>query len=156
MMQIARRLHSIRWTVILSIIAGLVIAGVFTPMVAWVQEQYDVLNPVVEMHADVVRADSESITVALSGRKLRMCQYVRMQAYMREESGEMIDSQIVRLDRSVDSATRPIGSFDFGVWRIWPVHDDATTADIYAQYVCNGRMVMVRAATVPIVMRAHE
>ena len=143
-------LHSMskmRWTLVLAAVAGALMAPVGQAWWTSLLTAYDEQRPIVSMRAVVTSSDEESITVNIDGRKLRQCDYIRMQAYARSPQGNLTDAYIRRLDRQELGDTKPLGWFNVGSWRIWPVNVGSDVL-IYVQHDCNGRIVQTKIAEI--------
>jgi len=135
------RIHSMRWTIGLSILAGLFLSGGFTYLGALGLDLYDAANPVLELNGTIKSLDNDSIVVHAEGEKVRNCQYIRLQAYTLHADGRLHDAQIERVDQHEDHDHKVKGAFDFGTWRIWP-KGDAVGLQVFSQHLCSNRMVM--------------
>jgi hypothetical protein len=141
MMKLAAAAHGLKWTIVSAIAAGLLLAGAFSTIYQFALEEYDEMNHVLVLDASVLSVDSDSIVIHAHGEKLRVCQYIRLQAYTVQANGELADAQIMRLDQVEDKDVKPRGKFDFGEWRVWP-RDGAVGVQVYSQYLCGQRMVV--------------
>jgi len=141
-MRTLRQLLTMRWTVVISLAVGAVLSNI-TPA-AW----FDSIFPVVSMNAEVVAKSYDEVVLKLSGTKHRDCKYISIDAFSRH--GDLLrDLDMVRVDRPAEGGTKPKGSFDFGVWKIWPTNDTKMVT-VYVRYDCSGRDVFVNVAEVQI------
>lgn len=136
-------LRDMRWTMVLSVVIGVLLAlAVPAPMTML----YDAVFPVVTMNSRVVSTSPTEITIGLHGTKNRDCKYLSINAFSRV--GERLqDVNIQRVDKTEEAQTRPIGEYDFGVWRLWPTRA-GQQIEVYVQYSCSGRDTFVRVAEV--------
>lgn len=117
----------------------------------WVYARWDDINPVVRATGTVVARDADSVTVSIRGTKRRLCEYVGANGYAVDAHGEMADVNLERVDRPQLRFTRPVGQFDAGRWRLWPI-DDAAAVTVDWTYNCEGRVLVhevVRVAVPP-------
>lgn len=142
----ARSLWSMRWTLVLALLTGLAISPVFrwSPLLP----VYDAYHPVVAMRGDMVQRDGDAVVVHIWGSKLRECTYVGIRAYG-SKNGVLIDANIARVDRPVNGATKPTGTFDIGHWRIWPI-DHADLVVVFVQHNCDGRIISTKIAEIDV------
>jgi hypothetical protein len=136
-------------TAAVGLVAGLLIGYVSLPSFSWVGELYDEAHPVLSLNARVDYADDAEIVLRAEGRKLRACQYVRLQAYTVDRHGTLSDAQIQRIDQHEDRDAKPLGTFDFGRWRIWP-RGDAVAVQVFSQHLCSGRMTVTKVIDVKV------
>lgn len=80
---------------------------------------YDKANPVVRMKGRLVATEDNSITIHVSGEKLRECKFLTMNAYKRVD-GALKDANLKRAAGVTDGSSKPIGSYDLGLWVIYP------------------------------------
>lgn len=127
--------------------AGLIVGAVLIPIVArewdeWRDEshrQEQIATPVIKTHVEIAGRDAESVTVHITGEKLRPCNFVGLQAYAIDAEGVMTLANISRPDStSPPPVTRPVGRFDAGLWRIWPLDVRAQSVRVYVVHSCNG------------------
>ena len=105
---------------------------------------YDYIYPVAKMEADIVARGPDSVDLHIYGKKQRNCTYVQMHSFAK--SGDvMTDVHQKRIDIAEQGATKPIGVYDIGVWRVWPVAG-ATYVLMYVHHTCNGRHVLTKIA----------
>lgn len=134
-----RALLDMRWTIVLSVLTGVLLSYVIKP---WAL--YDMIFPIVSMEAQVVQKNPAEVIVKLTGSRNRgNCLYLGPQAYT-EVGKRLSDLYMDRIDKPADGKSRPVGDFDFGVWRIWPTEKTRNLV-IYMTYNCSGRYVEVRA-----------
>lgn len=144
-----------RWTFNMpfTILLGLAVGGAMVPIGGTVVDGtttiYDRVFPVVEMNGTLISYAHEEAVIALAGRKLRDCDYVRVQAYSLGADGNMSDAFIVRIDAPESGITRPRGNFLIGAWRVWPLKQSRGIA-IYLHHFCGSRFVLSKAAEIPL------
>ena len=141
------RLLKMKWTVILALLLGFWIAPIGQVWWDSVLDAYDQAKPVVQMNGTLVRQDAESVWLSISGKKLRPCTYIRLNAYGRNSSGVLVDAFARREDQPETGQTKPTGLFSIGLWRVWP-KGDATAILVFSQHDCSGRIVLTKIAEV--------
>jgi hypothetical protein len=102
-------------------------------LMAWTM--YDAFVPVVWTRGELVEKADSSVTIRMSGYKLRACRYVGIQAYSIGKSDMRQDAFIRRIDLESRGTTRPRGRYDLGLWEIRPT-TGATGVVVYAQHAC--------------------
>lgn len=139
-------LRDMRYSIIAAAVAG-TIFGLLVPATAmW--PVYDRLFPVVEMRGQLVRFDADAAVVHITGRKLRDCKYIRIQAYTEAAEGRLRDIYIRRVDIPETGGTKATGNYDIGYWAVRPVdvaHDDVR---VFVQHECSGRTVLTKIAEI--------
>ena len=115
-------------------------------LVPMLKDQREKLSPVVQMDGDIVGRGADYIDVHVYGKKLRACKYLQTQAFAR--IGNILrDVQNRRIDTPETGGTKPLGSFDIGVWRLWPVPmKEASHVVMFVQHDCAGRVVVTKIA----------
>jgi hypothetical protein len=125
-------------TVGLGLAFGLTAGVLSYPAVQYAQEWFDSGNHVLTLTAHVEELSATEITLHVTGDKRRDCTYVRLQAYTVDDRGVKQDAFVTRVDQQEDHDSKPPGSYDFGVWRIWP-RGVATSVQVYSDHICSGR-----------------
>lgn len=155
--RLARNAWDIRWSWVLSILLGAMLAPLalkwVETVVADYHAAYDIKHPIVDMRGLLVTADEESVMVHMAGTKsaerAQECSYVRVLAYTRDPDGIMRDAYIKRVDMPEDGHTKPAGNFDIGTWRVWP-RGNAIAVLVFAVHDCGGRQVRTMIAEVAL------
>lgn len=108
-------------------------------------------RPVVVMHGRLVQRDAYSVWLHIAGAKLRACRYMGLTAYSVDAQGVRRDANIERSD-GIESRgdTKPPGDYDLGVWRVWPVGDEAVRALVSVEHDCAG--VIVRSVIAEVAL----
>lgn len=143
-------LHGLWNAVAVGAVVGLLLAPLAPAAWHGFWKLYDRHLPVVSMHGELLARPPGEAVLALSGHKHRDCRYMGLQAYTLEADGELHDVYRARVDVSEHRRTKPIGRFDFGNWRIWPVPDNARAVVVFVQHECSGRLVTTKVADVPV------
>ena len=133
----------------LGVLAGLFIAPAVVLSWHGLQTMYDRAFPVVEMVGQVEHADRQEIVISIIGDKNRTCEYVRVQAFVRDPTGQLRDAYMERIDRRPTNATKLPGTYYAGTWRIWP-RGDAVGAVVDIHHLCGDRLVVTRIADVQL------
>lgn len=136
-----------------TIVLGLSLGGLLVPFGGvvdeWLSQRYDRMFPVVEMTGTLIsRGDNEAV-IAIGGRKLRECSYVRIQAYSVGADGNMTDAFISRTDIPESGETKPPGNFQVGTWRVWPLPQSRGLV-VYVNHLCGSRIVLTKIADIPL------
>lgn len=146
-----RALLNMRWTIFFGVMLGVFSAPVGQTWWHYVLAIYDDAKPVVVMAGTLVQRDGpDGVVLHLAGEKKRSCRYLSMQAYTILRDGRLSDASAFRIDKPADGHSKPLGLFDLGLWRIWPVTHDAAAVEVYAHYDCDDRIVITRIATVAL------
>lgn len=133
-------------TVVLAVLVGVAIApgGGFD----WLYALYDDVRPVVTMSGTLVSRDADSALIDIAGEKHRSCQFLSIRAYSMRD-GTLMDANIERVDRPQDGHTKPVGRYDIGRWRVWPVKH-AVGVKVYVKHSCDGRLVLTKISEVAL------
>jgi len=137
------------FTILIGIVVGTLLAPVVILTANEVHGVYDRAYPIVEMQGKLISLANDEAVIALSGRKLRECSYVRIQAYSLSENGDLNDAFITRTDMPEDGESKPKGSFLFGSWRVWPLPNSHGIV-VYANHLCGSRVVLTKIADIPL------
>lgn len=141
------RVGAMPWTVLAGVALGLVLAP--GGGVDWAYSLYDDLYPVVRMHGILVSNDRlNGAVLRISGDKLRPCVFLAVRPYA-ERDGLLVDVNTERVDRPSDGHTKPTGSYDIGLWRVWPV-TGAQRVKMFVKHSCDGRLVVTKIADVEL------
>ena len=105
---------------------------------------YDNTFPVVTMSGKVTNRMDDFVDVNVGGEKHRPCKFVSLQAFTRL-NGVLRDSNLKRVDMPAAGDTKPLGSFNIGVWRVWPVNGGNEVV-MYVTHDCDGRFVVTKIA----------
>lgn len=146
-----------------SIVRKNILFLIFAPLIGMVLGSYlSTLNlhdrlsfwwtPVVRMQGDVVIGPTDSYVVLhIYGEKLRgeECAYKGLQAFGDRAVGPTVGLRISRVDLPEEGTTKPVGTYDIGRWRVWPV-DGVDTVKVYAMHECGGRFVATKITEVKI------
>lgn len=143
-----RGLRELRLTILLAIAVTLIVSQTLVPIILDLRQAYINAAPVVAVQGELINRGSNSATLHLWGEKLRACTYVKVNAYTLHD-GMMVDASTIRIDAPDNHATRPLGPFDMGEWRVWPVAG-ASKILIFVQHDCNGRVVITKIAEVDL------
>ena len=153
-MTLGNALHE-HWSIVVGIMLGVLVLPV-------VDEEYrrfrdaqeqaaESSQPVVEARGVIVERLPNAVIVQISGRKLRNCRFVGLQAYTIDKDEEQSLAKITRMDETIPSSvTRPVGAFNAGLWRIEPLKDDPVRATVWVTHECRGHSVTSVLATVAL------
>lgn len=140
-------LVSMRWTVLVGAVIGMLIAPAGQSVWRLIGKLYDETWPVVAMQGHIVERVDDAVLVEVAGKKLRDCRYVRIQAFAQGRDGALRDAFAMRQDWPENGATKPVGTYNIGRWKIWPAND-AVAVLMYSQHDCDGRIVQTKIAEV--------
>lgn len=137
------------WSLILGVIVGAVLLPVVqTEWASWRTERRIIAEqgtPVVKASAGILRREPGAVVLHVTGVKLRDCKLVGTQAFSVRQSV----MTPARMEREwpfpLTLTPRPIGPFDMGRVRVWPVGDDAEEVVLYALHTCGAHNVEVRS-----------
>ena len=133
---------------LLAFLIGALISPLSLIFAPWANSVYDGFNPVVTMSGRVTGRGVESVDVQMGGQKHRACEYLKIQAFTRK-GGILHDANIVRLDAESQGDTKPLGTFDIGIWRVWPIKG-GTDVVVYVNHNCDDRIVVTKIADVKV------
>ena len=145
------------WSIIVGIVAGaLVLPAAWHDVVAWrdaAEQQRQESTPVIAQSSVLVSARPDEVIIHVKGERLRgdECEYRGAAAYTLAPGRSPKLANVERMgDVQLRQHTRPVGPFDGGLWRVWPLEDGATTVLIQARYICVGHPVRATLAQVSI------
>ena len=128
-------------TIVIGLVLGVFAGFASIPVYQWGADAYDAEFHVLTMKAEVVALSADKVTIHAAGEKRRDCQYLRLYAYTVHTSGQLHDANIMRVDLPEDRDSKPLGSFDFGYWTIWPA-GDSIGVQVFSEHLCAGRKVV--------------
>jgi len=136
----------------LGLIIGLGAAAVGPHVVGGSLALYDEMFPVMSMTGHVVAADSESVTIHITGRKNRgeECRLVSVYGYTFNGSDPPLDAVAERIDKPAEGRIREKGFYDIGRWRVYPVGLNATRVEVWTHHECVGRPILSKIAEVDV------
>jgi hypothetical protein len=135
------RVHG--WPVAAAIVVGFVLVPIVArEYEAWSvrqAERREMAHPVVTMTGRMVQRDAESVWVHIQGQKHRDCRYLGLTAHSIDMAGVRRDANVERADGIRErGSTKSPGNYDIGVWRVWPVGDDAQAVLVAVEHDCSG------------------
>lgn len=137
------------WSVFLGIAVGVVLLPIVNE--EWRAWRTDIRiaaeqgTPVVDASAVIIGRDADSVILHVTGTKLRDCKLVGTQAFSVRDS-IMTVAKMQRTDLlPIDLTPRPIGPFDMGAVRVWPVSLEADEVVLYALHTCGPLQIEVRS-----------
>jgi hypothetical protein len=143
----SKTIQEVKWTITLTMCTVLLLSTTLADVVSQrLHSLYTRFNPVVEMTGALVSAGPDYSIIHISGRKLRECKYISMQAFTGKQ-GSRRDAEKLRVAAPDDGYSKPPGLYDLGHWRIWPT-DGSDTAEMYVIHDCDGYPVTTRIAEV--------
>ena len=141
-------LRTAPYTIVISALLGFAVAPGIIQMWTEGLRWYDATRPVVRMKAEVIEREENSITLRLTGEKLRNCAYLGLYAYGVDVNGVLHDVYREKVDVPENRTTRPVGVQDFGDWKVWPVRFASVT--MYSRHDCDGRVVLTKLFDMPM------
>lgn len=106
----------------------------------------------VQASAEIIKRDHDSIVLHVTGTKLRECRLVGTQAY----SVMNKVMSVARMERvypfALEYVQRPVGPFDMGHVRVWPVGSSAQEVVLYALHTCGAKNIEVRSTLARVVL----
>ena len=142
-----QQIYSMRFTIVTAMFIGFLISS----SQAGLWGIYDNLNPLVRMQGNLVSRDADSVLIHIAGDKLRTCQFVQLDSYATDSIGLVRDANETRVDgQAYDSASKPLGSYDLGMWRIYPLGTNAVSVQMYVEHSCSGRLVIPKIADITL------
>jgi len=144
-----RMTFNMPFTIIVGIAIGGLLVPVATSFTEWAAERYDSAFPVIAMTGTLLSIGDNEAVITLQGRKLRKCAYLRTHAYALDADGDMHDAYITRIDMPETGTTRPIGDFQSGMWRVWPLPNSRGIV-VYMNHLCGARVVVTRGADIDL------
>lgn len=137
------------FTIVFSVIVGVAAVPLAGVLVDGIYSQYDRIFPVVEASGALISQGNDEAVVAIGGSIRRNCIRLRLQAYALGTDGNMYDAFIVRTDMPEKPDTRPLGSFQVGTWRVWPL-PNSRGLSIYVSHLCGSRIVLTKIVDLPL------
>lgn len=145
---IARHPLNVAFCLLLGIAFGVIAPG-FLPGAYNRIEAF--LYPVAAMEGKVVELGENHVLVHIAGEKREPCDYAGISAYVYMQGDDHgRDAPLTRADgiRS-DGHTKPVGSFDIGVWRIDRI-GAAVRAEVWVTHFCQGKRRVTKIADVSL------
>ena len=110
------------------------------------------MEPVVYVTSTLIKASADGVLLRVGpGEKLRECEYLGIQGFLRQEDGFLAEVSAVRVDTPELRQTKPVGRFaDFGQWMLYPYIIGADRAYLFVNHDCNGYTKVSTIADVEI------
>ena len=137
------------FTVVFAVLTGLLAAPLLSIATTSMLGLYDAAFPVATMRGEFIKADQSEVVIRISGIKHRACTYLRLQALVRDASGNYSDAHIHRIDITESGGTKAPGSYYLGEWRIWP-RGQAVAVVVNSNHLCGTRLVVTKIAEVDL------
>jgi hypothetical protein len=153
------RLHPSAWVV--GILAGVALTLGWPAIQDRYEGWYDEVHPPVVAEAVDVEWGKDQVQFHLLVKRLRTdCEYRSRVAY--STSGVRGLPREIRAARTDETdgvqriVQRPAGVWvDTGVWRLWPT-EDASSVELWALYICNGRQVQARLISLGVPLAKED
>lgn len=141
------------WPVAVAIVAGFaLLPPVHQEYRAWAVQRAilaELAQPVVKLTGRLVQRDDTQVLMRITGEKLRSCRYAGITAFAINASGVRRGANIELVGAVPQrGVTVPVGAYDFGLWRVWPVDADAAVIMVFVEHVCGSVIVQTMAAEV--------
>ena len=151
-----QRLIAVPFTVAVALLVGMMLPAVLPHVGGFFANLYDDTFPVLVMSGSVVASDGDSVTVRISGEKLRgdECKFLSITGVTLDASGVKTQANITRIDVPQNGNTKDRGKWDIGLWKIQPVTDAAVSVQAYTNHSCLGRIINTKIVDVKLVKRA--
>ena len=135
-----------KYTALSSILVGVALGYIATPVWRTLQEVYDRAHPVVTTATTVLHASDSDVLILVSGVKHYYCDLLTpIDAFGIDKNGRESGAYVVRTDKEASGEKLPVGPFGPMTWRIYP-RAGAVKVLMVASYLCNGRMVSAKFA----------
>ena len=137
----------------LGIIAGAVTTWTMMEASSWREEALRRrAEPVVHVTSTLIKASTDGVLLRVGpGEKLRECEYLGIQGFLRQEDGFLAEVSATRVDTPELKQTKPVGKFaDFGIWKLYPSINGADRAYLFVNHDCNGYTKVSTIADVEI------
>ena len=119
---------------------------------AWAAQramESELSRPVVKMTGQLLERGTDDVLLRIEGEKIRPCKYAGILAFSLDVTGQRHAANIARVAPIAQTnKTLPVGSYDFGTWRVWPVDSRAAVILVYVEHVCSAVVVQTLAAEV--------
>ena len=99
----------------------------------------------VQATATIIRREADAVVLRVTGVKLRDCKLVGTQAFSVRNSVMTAATMERHGPIPIAMIPRPVGYFDMGEVRVWPVGADAEEVVLYALHVCGAKEIEVRS-----------
>lgn len=138
------RRHSSLSLIVSAFIIGIALWPITQIAAPFTWALYDKVYPIVTMDGDIVGRGADHADIHIYGKKNRQCKYIQTRSYIR--IGEQLkDVTGNRIDTPETGGTKPLGTFDIGVWRVTPIAGGSDVV-MYVQHDCSGRLVLTKIA----------
>lgn len=148
------------WSVIIGVLVGAVLIPVVqTEWESWRTERRIIAEqgtPVVKAKAEILEREPGMVILRVTGEKLRECKLVGTQAFSVRDS-VMTPAWMEReWPMPLSLTPRPIGPFDMGMIKVWPVGDDADEVVLYVLHTCGTHNVEVRSTLARVNLNGNK
>lgn len=144
-------LRRMPWTLITAVLTGVLLSPILFTVGNSIVDAYDDAFPVVEMKGAFISRLDDAVVISVKGRKLRDCQFLKIDSYSVMPDGVRLDAYESRLNGGrIDKGTKPIGDFDLGHWQIQPINTQAVAVEMYVEHMCRGHITITKIAEVAL------
>ena len=134
------------------VIAGLLMAFFAPQLVGGALGIYDANFPVLTMSGTITKVEPSAVTVHIQGTKHRgeECKLVNVYGYTVNAIGVRKDAIAERVDTPSTGRVRDKGTYDIGLWRVYPVDADAVSVQVWTHHDCVGRPILSKISDVTL------
>lgn len=137
---------------IVGVILGLGLAIMAPQISTSLLSAYDNHFPVLTMTGSIVKVEASAITLKISGTKHRgeECRLVSVYGYTLSADGIKHDAIAERVDTPAMGRIRDKGTYDIGLWRVYPVVSNAVSLEVWTHHTCVNRPVLSKISDVKL------
>ena len=134
----------------IGLIGGLLLAFFAPQLVGGALSVYDANFPVLTMSGKITKVEPSSVTLHIVGTKHRgeECKLVNVYGYTISGIGIKKDAIAERIDVPMTGRVRDHGTYDIGLWRVYPVDTDAVSVQVWTHHDCVGRPILSKISDV--------
>jgi len=143
-----RHIKELKWSIIFAIFFTLLASQIVAPLILEARQNLLDSQPVVKMQGDLIARTADTVTISISGEKLRPCTFVKLNAFAIVDN-YMRDAHLERISKAPTQGNRPLGAFHMGEWMIWPTNG-AKQVKVFVQHDCSGKVIVTQIATVDL------
>lgn len=147
---------TIPWAIILIVTVSAIVGAIADPARRGLDAMFYEAFPVLDMKTSIVEIGTDYVVLEVEGKKRWACQFDPPPiAELTMPSGARVDVNVTRMDRQESGATRPIGRIAPQRWMVYPI-EGADAVTIYANHLCDGRLVSSVFGSADLTMRGAK